>query len=500
MNVIEAFARQAVIQPRAPAIITNERTITYRSLAANVAQLAASLSKAGVGRRDVVAVVAPTFVQHVGLTMAIAQLGAVSLPLPPASRTGESEAIAAQCGVSFLVHTQGEGYHLAAPGIRKQMSLQSLNSGPHATTPSIAQAEPGEMWRIGLSSGTTGRPKPMAFSHESMVLRSHLMRAIFPCGPGDRMMVFLGASLQFAVGYWMRTLSSGGALVTSDLKPLAAMQAMRKHRVHFLLTSPGNAIALLKVAQAPQSPYAEPPPDLKMLCVGGSAVPPAVQEALRRHLCPHLAINYGVTEVGLLALADDETLRQDPTCAGRLVPWIDVQALGDDGHPLPPGQTGLLRMRSALMALGYVGADPEVARAFRDGWFHSSDIGSVASDGSVYLGGRTSDVLNLSGLKVDPARVEDAIAADPAVLECVALAAPIKSGECVLVAVVVASEQIDKNALKKRCKDKLGIAMVPKAVFQLDSLPHNEGGKVARDEVLKLIRHRPPAAPQPAAG
>lgn len=499
MNVIEAFTRQAMIRPQSPALLLGERTITYGAMARHVSQLAESLRQLGVARGDVVAIVAPQFAQHIGLTLAVAQLGATSLPLPASAREGENEAIAQMCNAAWLVHNQPGAFRVDAPCIRQQVSLKSLNTGPHASTPPVAQTEPGDIWRIGLSSGTTGRPKPIAFSHASAVLRSQLMLALFPSAPEERVMVFMGASLQFSVGYWMRTLSAGGALVAGDRDPHAAMEALREQRVTFLLTSPGNAIALAKVAMAPGSPYADPPPALKTLCVGGSTVAPAMRRNFTRHLCPNLVINYGTSELGLVALFDTAMQERKPGSAGRVVPWVDLQALDDEGKPLPAGKRGRLRMRSPLMASGYVGADPETASAFRDGWFHSTDIGAVAADGTVHLAGREGDVLNLSGVKVDPAQVEEAICSDPAVIECAALAAPAKSGRMALVAAVVAPQPVDKEALKKRCHDRLGAALVPKGVFQLPSLPRNEAGKVMRNQVLDMIRQLQHAETPPGA-
>lgn len=484
MNVLEAIARQALLRPGAEALIGGSRVLTYRELIANVAVLASRMAEAGIVRGDVVAIVAPGLLRHVLITLALAHLGAVSLPLS-ARRDADDAALAQACGAKFLVHTQAEGFRLEVPCIERQMSLASLIAqAPQCVRPMVA-SEPGDWFRIGLSSGTTGGAKAIRFTHGSTILRTHLTTTVFPSGPQERMLVDLGPSLHFAVGYWLRVLTCGGTAIATSATP---METLRRHRVTFPLTNPVNATELLKIARSDPR-FADPPPSLKTLCVGGAAVAPALQAQFRRHLCPNLCINYGSTEGGLMALADPSVLDRDPTSAGRTLPWVELQAVDADGRPLPAGQPGLLRVRSPTMAAGYVeGTGP--ADAFRDGWFYSGDRGQVTPDGLVHLAGRAGE-LYIAGRKVDASRIEAVIAQDPSIHECVAIAMPDRIGEPQLLAVVVAPEGLDRQALKQRCAQTLGAPLVPRAVIVVNALPHNEAGKVLRHEVVAMIeRHR----------
>ena len=130
--------------------------------------------------------------------------------------------------------------------------------------------------------------------------------------------------------------------------------------------------------------------------------------------------------------------------------------------------------------MGEPAAGPD--NPFRDGWFHSSDRGSVSVDGRVYLKGRAGDVLNLAGAKMDSARVEALVAQDPAVLECVAVVVDKVRAVPVLAAVVVATGEVDFEA------EQLGRGWVPVAVVRVDELPRNEGGKLQRERILRLTR------------
>jgi acyl-coenzyme A synthetase/AMP-(fatty) acid ligase len=488
MNVLAPIARRALLQPEAPALVAGERSVSYGRLMRDVATVAARLSEEGVRRRQVVAIAVDDLLPHVLLTLAVARVGAISIPFWP-MRPEVAVALARTCDVRLLVHNQPADSPTHWPAPSQQLSLRELLVvRPRATLPMVV-SEPGELFRIAFSSGTTGSPKAVKLTHDALVVRTQLLQLFAPSAPTDRTMITLAPPLQFAVGHWLCTLATGGAVVSAPASPQDTMEAIRTQAVSFLLTSPGTAVELLQQAQS-QARYRQPAPALKTLCIGGARIAPPLQELLRGHLCRNLVINYGMAEAGgLVAQADDALLRSHPASAGRLQPWVELQAVDDAGAPLPPGSQGRLRIRSPYLADGYLGTDPEATQAFRDGWFHSRDIGMVTPDGLVYLRGR-ADVLNVAGNKISPEHIEAVIAQDPAVLECVALTLTDAMYTQRLVAVVVAPQGLDDVALRARCTRELGPPLTPAAVVVVDSLPHNAGGKILRQEVPALLERQ----------
>jgi acyl-coenzyme A synthetase/AMP-(fatty) acid ligase len=496
MNVVEPVARRALIQPDAPAVITDERTLTYGALMRDVVTISSRLAEEGVKRGDVVAIVAEGLAAHILLTLAVSRIGAVSLAF--SQMQDEDLAFFVQaCGVSFVVYNgPALGSKHASP-TRKRLSLAELATGKPAAVAPMVRPATGEQFRIAFSSGTTGRPKAVKFTHDAILLRSHLLRMFFPAAPGRHTLIGMSPSLHFSIGYWLLTLMAGGALVDHGADMPAMEAAIRRHSVNLLVTSPGNAVELVKIAQARGD---APSPDLQAVFMGGARVAPALQEVLRRHLCPNLYVNFGVTESGgLVAQADPDLLQSDPSCAGRLLPWVEMEALDEHGQPLPPGSEGQLRVRTPYLASGYVGSSD--GEPFRDGWFHSSDVGVVTADGLLYVGAR-SEVLNFAGAKFSAESVESVVAEDTAILECVALTLPDRMQQQQLVVAVVSPQGFDLEALRRRCADKLGAALVPKAVITLESLPHNAGGKILRPQVPALVAQRIASlrAQQPPAG
>jgi acyl-CoA synthetase (AMP-forming)/AMP-acid ligase II len=497
MNVVEPIARQALARPEQQALVAGDTVLTYGGLMRRVARLANQLSQAGIVRGDLVGITTNGFFPQITLTLAIAWLGAVSISI-----ARRNAPMAKDYGVKLIVHQLSKAGAIDAPGVRT-MSMAELKALGDGEDVPLAKSEPDELFRYGMSSGTTGRPKAISYTHGTAILRCQSSRVMYPMDREERLMVFMGLELTFSVSFWLRTLSSGGTLVRCAQSYPETMEILRKERVTLLLTSPNHAIRLVELAKEPKSPYAKPPPHLRHLCVGGAVVVPGVQQLLRKHLCPNLGINYGASETGAVAVLDEQLQKDHPGCAGRLLPWVEVRVLDDERNPLPFGTVGRISVRSPIMASGYLqpaGDQPQDGdEAFADGWFNSGDRGALSSDGLVYLAGRSGEVLNVGGNKVDASVIEEVIARDSAVTECAVLVMQNPAGEQLLVALVVSAAKFDAKDVKKRCQEALGRRMTPAAVKQVERLPRNEAGKVIRQDLPALVGRKAAADAKGAA-
>jgi acyl-CoA synthetase (AMP-forming)/AMP-acid ligase II len=491
MNIVEPILRQARIHPDRPALIGRTRQVTYRQLHGQIVRIAAQLAAAGVGRGQRVGLVMRGGVPHVVATLAVAYRGGVSVGLPTGGRAEDRVAAARHCGLDWVAHNLAADWTLEGMAGRC-LALNAMGQADATgSAPAMACMEPADLWRIGHSSGTTGVPKAIGFTHGEHVLKTMLQGSLFPATPQDRVMLALGAGLPFAWNYWTRPLYAGAAvLLLDDLEAGWVLEQVRSREPTVLVAAAGTAISLASALQQPGCDFQHPPPQLRTLIVGGGFLPATARSPLRRQLCPGLSVNYGSSEAGLMAVADAALQDAHPGCAGRLLPWVEMQAVDAEGQVLPTGTSGMLRVRSPVLAQGYIAGQAEGGRGFRNGWFYSNDHGSVTADGLLFLGGRDSDVLNLSGVKVNVNRIEEVIALEPGVRECAVLAVPGRLGEPVLVAAVVAAGELDARAVKQRCRDALGGSATPRFVLQFKALPRNEGGKVDRERLRRRIRNR----------
>ena len=244
------------------------------------------------------------------------------------------------------------------------------------------------LWRIGFSSGTTGGPKAIGWTHKVSLLNSGQLQAMYPAGPGERMLIAMGSETLFASYHWLGMLHSGGCSIFPQSKPDAIMSAISRHQPSSVLTSSYAASVLAEIAtRTMPGEHRVTPPSLKMIAVGGGKMAVEQQRVLRERFAPELIDCYGSSEACFLARGPSELKIKAPQYVGRLTPWAEGEAVDENDKPLPPGTVGRLRFRNMAMADGYLGDEAATAKYFKNGWFYPGDLGMVTIQGLLALGG-----------------------------------------------------------------------------------------------------------------
>jgi acyl-coenzyme A synthetase/AMP-(fatty) acid ligase len=498
MNIIEAFERPALLRKNDPALIVGDYQATHAELLTMVCVLAARLVAAGVQRGDRVGVGLANPAASLSATMALAHIGAVSISLPVPLPDADLDAIGQRTGMQWLIHARSQPHALGCLPAERQLAFGPLGQPPEPglRVPFPVDCAPDELWRVSLSSGTTGAHKGIEWTHGASVLIVGLRAGVMPTQPGDKVLLALDPAMNFALHNALRVLAAGACVVFPATRSADdILKACALYQPGQMVATTGLALAVLR-ARRERDGATAPLAHLRLLSVGGATLSPQMLAALRESVCPEVHSNYGATEMGMVGMADSALLDQMPHAVGRLLPWVEAQALDAQDQPLPPGQRGRLRFRSPAMSRGYSGADAAASDAYRDGWFHSNDVGAITRDGVILLEGREDDVLNLLGVKVDPARIEAVIEEDPAIVESAVVTVPDELGAPMLVAVIVAPSGADVQALMKRCAERLGGNCQPRGVVTVPALPRNAGGKIQRD----LLRSQMRVGRKPADG
>jgi acyl-coenzyme A synthetase/AMP-(fatty) acid ligase len=159
-----------------------------------------------------------------------------------------------------------------------------------------------------------------------------------------------------------------------------------------------------------------------------------------------------------------------------------VDIVGEEGSAVPPGTNGIVRIRATCQGAPYPpGADNP---SFRDGWFYPGDLGSIGPDGLMVLTGRTSDIINVGGLKLAPEVIEDVLCKHPAVTEAAAFGSVGQSGVEEISVAVVANRQIADSHLIDWCAER-GIPL--RHIFVVEALPKTASGKIHRDLLKRQL-------------
>ena len=490
MNITDPIWRHADNFPDRQAVLLEGQALSFAMLRRDIEGAAANLAGRGIKSGQRVLVGAPNPVLHLVVVLALARLGAISVATNYSLAPEIQAALARKFGATAFVRSFeqwkiagiADGAHLIAK------TLIADRSGPAPIYPDAGDCAD-RPWRVALSSGTTGMPKGISWTHQQAARFLELLQSVWPCGASERVLALMGAGSTFTLNQMMRQLCAGGAVVVpKTMESADVFAAISRLGVTQLLTSTAGAWNLLQYAKSVDPAEVVAARRMGYFVLGGSAVSPALQMELRERICPNLAITYGSTESGMLVRADPDTLREFPHAAGHLVPWAEGEAVDDAGRPLARGEPGLLRFRIPYAASGYEGDAEATAKVFRDGWYYPGDTGSIDDAGLVTLGARADDIVNIAGTKIDPLRIEAVLAEDPAIRECAVVGVMTERNVPNLVAVVVTNAPIDEQALRAACRERLGPEFAPARFVVASRLPRGEDGKILRREIAENVR------------
>jgi acyl-CoA synthetase (AMP-forming)/AMP-acid ligase II len=173
---------------------------------------------------------------------------------------------------------------------------------------------------------------------------------------------------------------------------------------------------------------------------------------------------------------------------GVPLPGVELQIVNAAGEVVPPGESGMIRLRAPGMATGYLDGGEQTASRFRDNWFWPGDVGRLRSDGSLVVLGRADDMFILNGLNVFPAELERVLESHPDVK--VAAASALKShthGDIPVAAVELTSgAKVTPLELMTFARERLALRS-PRRIVIVEHLPRNSQGKLLRREVARII-------------
>lgn len=233
---------------------------------------------------------------------------------------------------------------------------------------------------------------------------------------------------------------------------------------------------------------------LKMANAGGMAVQQIVAQRWKQATGVPLIESYGLTETSPGAIANPITIKDWTGMIGMPLPSTQAGVFDDDGRELPIGEVGEICLRGPQVMAGYWRRPDETAKVFTpDGWLRTGDMGLVDARGYFKITDRKKDMIVVSGFKVFPNQIEDAVALHPGVHEVAAIGAPdAKSGEVVKIVVVRKDMTLTEPMLLAHCRQHLTGYKVPKIVeFRTEALPRTNVGKILRRKLREPANDAP---------
>jgi acyl-CoA synthetase (AMP-forming)/AMP-acid ligase II len=499
--------------------------ITYAAVERRARRLARVLQRLGIRPGDRVATLAWNSFRHLELYYAISGMGAVCHtvnPRLPADdiayilNDAEDALLFADTSFTGLIEQVAERLSgrlravvlLATPA---EMPVVSLPPGiallcyeaeMDAADEDFGWPNLDERTAAGLcyTSGTTGRPKGVLYSHRSTVLHAYAANgaAVFGLRPHDRVLPVVP---MFHVNGWGTAYTApaaGASLIMPgrhlDGPSLAAL--MNTERVTISAGVPTVWLGLLNHLRA----SGERLETVKRLVIGGSACPPALIEAFDKEYGVTVEHAWGMTETSPLGTfntpepeegVDWPAVLARKAKQGRAIFGLDLRIIDDAGRELPwDGQTsGNLQVRGHWVCDAYYRGAPGSA-CDAEGWFTTGDVATVTPDGMIEITDRSKDVIKSGGEWISSIALENIAVAHPDVAEAAVVAAkhPKWDERPLLLVVPKSGRSIDTASVLALYRDKVPSYWVPDAVIALDALPHTATGKVSKLALRQRFR------------
>jgi fatty-acyl-CoA synthase len=347
------------------------------------------------------------------------------------------------------------------------------------------------------TSGTTGNPKGVAYSHRSIYLHSMqiCMAEGFGLGPTTTELVIVPMFHAMAWGLPYAALMSGASLLMPDrflqAAPIAAMIAAERPTLAGAVpTIWTDLLAYLDKNPTDVS-------SLKEAVVGGSACPPALMRAFRDRYGIEIIHAWGMTEMSPLgsvarppANVDEKQAWAYRITQGRLPASVEGRIVGPMGDVLPSDGTsvGELEVRGPWITERYLGDEGPEEEKFRDGWLRTGDVGTLSPDGFLTLTDRSKDVIKSGGEWISSVELENHLMAHPKVLEACVVGVPDpRWDERPLATVVVREgERVTAEELRDFLSDHVAHWQLPERWAFIDAVPKTSVGKFDK----KVVRAR----------
>jgi len=514
MNLGRLLSDTARRLPDSPSLVWGERAWTWGETAGRVAALVAALRRRGLGKGDAILVQAKNSNQMFESMWAAFQLGGIWVPTNYRLTPAEVAYLGTSSGAKAMIYDAAFAAHAAAvqadsPVLRHRIVIGAATEGTEAyedlvTEDAGGNTAPAEVdyndpcWFF-YTSGTTGRPKAAVLTHGQLTFVTNNHLADLMPGTthwGDASLVVAplshgaGAHALSQVAKGARSVLPAGEKFDEE----EIWRLVEKHRITNMFTVPTILTRMVRHPAVDRFDHSS----LRYVIYAGSPMYRADQKEALEKLGKVIVQYYGLGEVtGNITVLPREAHSLDDAemavgSCGYARTGMEIAIKDPQGRRLAPGEQGEICVRGPAVFAGYHNNPEANAKALKDGWFHTGDLGRLDEKGFLYLTGRASDMYISGGSNVYPREAEELLLTHPAVGEVAVLGVPdAEWGETgVAVVVLEPGRTATAQELLDFLKDKLARYKQPRRVFFWEELPKSGYGKVPKHLIRKELYAR----------
>ncbi|GAB4360489.1 MAG: acyl-CoA synthetase [Kiloniellaceae bacterium] len=504
MNLGRLLADTARRLPHAPALVWGDRTWTWAETSARVDALVTALRNRGLGKGDPILVQAKNSNQMFESMWAAFALGGIWVPTNYRLTPAEVAYLGASSGAKAMIVDDAFPQHAEAvrresAALQHVIAIGEARAGEEAYEDLIAEGrgkavEPAEVdyddpcWFF-YTSGTTGRPKAAVLTHGQLTFVTNNHLADLMPGTtdwGDASLVV--APLSHGAGAHALSQVARGTksvlLASEKFDEEEIWRLVEEHRITNMFTVPTILTRMVRHPAVDRVDHSS----LRYVIYAGAPMYRADQKEALTKLGKVIVQYYGLGEVtGNITVLPRELHSLDDDAmpvgsCGFARTGMEIAIKDADGRRLAAGEQGEICVRGPAVFAGYHNNPEANAKALKDGWFHTGDLGKLDAQGFLTITGRASDMYISGGSNVYPREAEEVLLTHPAVAEVAVLGVPDPEwGETgVAVVVLEAGRSASADDLLGFLKDKLARYKQPRRVFFWDELPKSGYGKVPK--------------------
>lgn len=510
----------AAATPDRTAFVDSRTQVTFGELKQQVDRCALGLLELGIEPGDVISFQLPNWIEWIVVHYAATRIGAISNPLIPIYREREVGFMVGLAKSRLIVVPQSfRGFDYPAMVERVRGDWPSLEhvlvvggpSGPTSwedfmATPweqrrdpaglAAVRPDPNDVTLLIFTSGTTGEPKGVMHTHNTVVAANDALPPRLGITPDT--VFHMASTLAHLTGflYGARlSVQNGATCVLQDVWDAAAFVGLvERHAIAYTSAATPFLHDLLQVPDLEERDLSSL---VRFACMGAPIPRVLVREAKAK--LPGLAVlgGWGQTEEGLVTLGipgdpEDKIIDTD----GFPFPGMEIRVVGFDGTPLPAGQEGALQVRGPFVFVGYAERMDMTRALYRpdpDGdWFDTGDLAHIDADGYLRISGRTKDVIIRGGENIPVSYVENVLYEHPDVDTVAVVAIPdprLQERACACLVLRAGAPELTLEDLRAFLAGK-GVAKQywPEKLVLLDDFPKTPSGKIQKFQLREKVR------------
>jgi len=487
-NIPQLLQDRAAAAPNKIFLISEAdgRQFTYSEFEMLVNRVAGMLWAHGVRKGDVVSLLLSNSVEYVVAYFACWHIGALAGPINSLLKTQEIAYVISNSEAKLLLVASEFETRIQSNDFIVFEDVKQVDAEPIER----AAIDRDDEAIIIYTSGTTGKPKGCLLTHGNVIANARQISSWLSFTEADRLLTMMPLFHMNAVSVTtMSALYAGGSTVVS-LK----FSASRFWQIisDYQITSFGSVATMLSMLLSTY-PDGVPPglntKQLRFAMCGSAPVPAEVMKRFEETFNCLVVEGYGLSESTCRSTFNPPDQRRRPGSCGLPI-GNEMRVVDDEDHDVPDGTLGEIVLRGENILKGYYQNPDATATAFRNGWFHTGDIGYRDADGFYYIVDRKSDMIIRAGENIYPREIDEVLYQHPSVAAAAAVGVPddLYGEEVAAVIVLKDGSKVSKEELIDFCKARLADYKCPKTVHFVHDIPKGPTGKLLKRELVRMLK------------